>query len=199
MTILLSLLISYLIGSISCAIVVSKILRLPDPRTSGSKNPGATNVLRLSGKKAAAVTLIGDVAKGTIPVALVGLLLNDPIATAVALVGSFLGHLYPLYFGFAGGKGVATAIGGYLGLGFPVLLGVGGVWLIVAAISRYSSLSSLLAMLAAPILVWYLIGEIWIVAASAVVFVFVVIRHKENIQRLLAGKESKLKLGRSST
>lgn len=197
MQVILSLLIAYLVGSISSAIVVSKLLRLPDPRTSGSKNPGATNVLRLSGKGAAALTLFGDIAKGTLPVVAAQFILHDPAAVAAALLGSFLGHLYPLYFGFKGGKGVATAIGAYLGLGIPVIIGVGGVWLVVAAISRYSSLSSMLSMLSAPVIVWFYIGDPLITAAAAVLFVFVVVRHRTNIQRLLAGEESKIKLGRS--
>ena len=197
MQIFLSLLIAYLIGSISSAIVVSKLLGLPDPRTSGSKNPGATNVLRLSGKGAAALTLFGDIAKGTIPVLAASLVLQDPASVAAALLGAFLGHLYPVYFGFAGGKGVATAIGAYLGLGLPVVIGVGGVWLVVAAISRYSSVSSMLAMLSAPIFIWYFIGDILITGAATVVFIFVVFRHRTNIQRLLAGEESKIKLSRS--
>lgn len=197
MQVILSLLIAYLVGSISSAIVVSKLLRLPDPRTSGSKNPGTTNVLRLSGKGAAALTLFGDIAKGTIPVVAAHLILHDPAAVATALLGTFLGHLYPLYFGFKGGKGVATAIGAYLGLGIPVAIGVGGVWLVVAAISRYSSLSSMLSMLSAPVIVWFYIGDPLITAAAAVIFVFVAVRHRTNIQRLLAGEESKIRLGRS--
>ena len=197
MQVILFFLLAYLIGSISSAIVVSKILRLPDPRTSGSKNPGATNVLRLSGKSAAALTLFGDITKGTVPVVAAQIFLHDPAAVAVALLGTFLGHLYPLYFRFKGGKGVATAIGAYLGLGIPVIIGVGGVWLVVAAISRYASLSSMLAMLSAPVIVWFYIGDPLICAASAVVFVLVVVRHRTNIQRLRAGQENKINLGRS--
>ena len=196
MSIVLSAVIAYLIGSISSAIVVSKLLGLPDPRTSGSKNPGATNVLRLGGKKAAALTLLGDVLKGTIPVAIAVLLL-EPAAVAAALLGAFLGHLYPLYFGFAGGKGVATAIGAYLGLNILVFVGVGIIWLLVAAISRYSSLSSMLAMLSAPVFAWLFVGNPIVVAAAAVIFVFVVIRHRTNIERLLAGNENRIKLTKS--
>ncbi len=197
MQVILSLLTAYLVGSISSAIVVSKLLRLPDPRTSGSKNPGATNVLRLSGKGAAALTLFGDIAKGTLPVVAAHIILHDPAAVAAALLGAFLGHLYPLYFGFKGGKGVATAIGAYLGLGIPIIIGVGGVWLVVAAISRYSSLSSMLAMLSAPVIVWFYIGDPLVTAAAVVIFVFVVVRHRTNIHRLFAGEENKIKLSRS--
>ena len=196
MSIVLSAVIAYLIGSISSAIVVSKLLGLPDPRTSGSKNPGATNVLRLGGKKAAALTLLGDVLKGTIPVAIAVLLL-EPAAVAAALLGAFLGHLYPLYFGFVGGKGVATAIGAYLGLNILVFVGVGIIWLLVAAVSRYSSLSSMLAMLSAPVFAWLFVGDPIVVAAAVVIFVFVVIRHRTNIERLLAGNENKIKLTKS--
>lgn len=197
MQVFLSLSVAYLIGSISSAILVSKLLGLQDPRTSGSKNPGATNVLRLSGKSAAALTLFGDIAKGTIPVFATSLVLQDSASVAAALLGTFIGHLYPLYFGFAGGKGVATAIGAYLGLGLPVVFAVGGVWLTVAAISRYSSVSSILAMLTAPILTWLLMGDALITGAATIVFLFVVARHRDNIQRLLAGEESKINLSRS--
>ncbi|MDE0309781.1 MAG: glycerol-3-phosphate 1-O-acyltransferase PlsY [Acidiferrobacterales bacterium] len=197
MQVFLSLLTAYLVGSISSAIVVCKLLRLPDPRRSGSNNPGATNVLRLGGKGAAALTLSGDIAKGTVPVVAAQIVLHEPAAVGAAMLGAFLGHLYPLYFGFKGGKGVATAMGAYLGLGAPVIIGVGGVWLVVAAICRYSSVSSILAMLSAPAFVWILIGNPLITAASAVIFVFVAVRHRSNIQRLRAGGESKIKLRRS--
>ena len=121
MQILLSAIISYLVGSVSSAILVSKLLRLQDPRDAGSGNPGATNVLRLSGKIPAALTLLGDVAKGTLPVVVASAITQDSVSVAVAALAAFLGHLYPVYFQFAGGKGVATAIGVYLGLSLPSL------------------------------------------------------------------------------
>ena len=197
MQILLSAIIAYLVGSVSSAIVVSKLLRLQDPRDAGSGNPGATNVLRLSGKIPAALTLLGDVAKGTLPVVAASTITQDPVAVAVAALGAFLGHLYPVYFRFAGGKGVATAIGAYLGLSLSVCLGVVGVWLTIALISRYSSLSSILAMLSAPFFVWYFGYDEWIIGTAAVIFVFIVSRHIANIKRLLAGEESRINLSKS--
>ncbi len=197
MQILLSAIIAYLVGSVSSAIVVSKLLRLQDPRDAGSGNPGATNVLRLSGKIPAALTLLGDVAKGTLPVVAVNAITQDPVSVAIAALAAFLGHLYPVYFRFAGGKGVATAIGAYLGLSLPVCLGVVGVWLTIALISRYSSLSSILAMLSAPFFVWYFGYDEWIIGTAAVIFVFIVSRHIANIKRLLAGEESRINLSKS--
>ena len=197
MQILLTVTIAYLVGSVSSAILVSKLLRLQDPRDAGSGNPGTTNVLRLSGKIPAALTLLGDVAKGTLPVFAANAITQDPISVAIAALAAFLGHLYPVYFRFAGGKGVATAIGAYLGLSLPVCLGVVGVWLTIALISRYSSLSSILAMLSAPFFVWYFGYDEWIIGTAAVIFVFIVSRHIANIKRLLAGEESRINLSKS--
>ena len=197
MEILLSATIAYLVGSVSSAILVSKLLRLQDPRDAGSRNPGTTNVLRLSGKIPAALTLLGDVAKGTLPVVAANAITQDPVSVAIAALAAFLGHLYPVYFRFAGGKGVATAIGAYLGLSLPVCLGVVGVWLTIALISRYSSLSSILAMLSAPIFVWYFGYDEWIIGTAAVIFVFIVSRHIANIKRLLAGEESRINFSKS--
>ena len=197
MQILLSATIAYLVGSVSSAILVSKLFRLQDPRDAGSGNPGATNVLRLSGKIPAALTLLGDVAKGTLPVVAASAITQDPVSVAMAALGAFLGHLYPVYFRFAGGKGVATAIGAYLGLSLPVCLGVVGVWLTIALISRYSSLSSILAMLSAPFFIWYFGYDEWIIGTAVVIFVFIVSRHIANIKRLLAGEESRINLSKS--
>ena len=197
MQILLSATIAYLVGSVSSAIVVSKLLRLQDPRDAGSGNPGTTNVLRLSGKIPAALTLLGDVAKGTLPVVAVNAITQDPVSVAIAALAAFLGHLYPVYFRFAGGKGVATAIGAYLGLSLPVCLGVVGVWLAIALTSRYASLSSILAMLSAPLFVWYFGYDVWIIGTAVVIFVFIVSRHIANIKRLLAGEESRINLSKS--
>ena len=197
MQILLSAIIAYLIGSVSSAILVSKLLRLQDPRDAGSGNPGATNVLRLSGKIPAVLTLLGDIAKGTLPVVAASAITQDPVSVAIAALAAFLGHLYPVYFRFAGGKGVATAIGAYLGLSLPVCLGVVGVWLTIALISRYSSLSSILAMLSAPFFIWYFGYYEWVIGTAVVIFVFIVSRHIANIKRLLAGEESRINLSKS--
>lgn len=184
----------YLIGSISAAIVVSRMLGVSDPRQSGSGNPGTTNVLRLGGKKAAAITLLGDVLKGVLPVAVAATVAADAQVIALTALGCLLGHLYPLYYGFKGGKGVATAIGVYLGMAPLIGLAVVALWLAVAGITRYSSAASLSAMAAAPVLAGVISGDAWLVAAAAVIFTLVAFSHKDNIRRLLAGKEDKINL-----
>ncbi len=186
----------YLIGSVSSAVVVSRILGYSDPRSSGSGNPGATNVLRLSGKKAAALTLIGDLLKGTIPVVTADLVVNDPLVTAATAVAAVLGHIYPIFFGFKGGKGVATAIGVYLGINLFLGFGISACWLIVAGVTRFASASSISAMLSAPVFAWGLGFEFPVVLASAILFVLIAYSHKDNISRLLAGEESKINLKR---
>jgi glycerol-3-phosphate acyltransferase PlsY len=184
--------IAYLMGSLSTAIIVSKLTGLPDPRESGSKNPGATNVLRLGGKKAAAVTLLGDAAKGLIPV-LIARYLDAPadIIAAVGL-GAFLGHLYPVFFGFKGGKGVATALGvltGFSGwLGLAVLV----TWLGMAYLFRYSSLAALTAASLAPVYLWLLLHSPVLAGASLAMALLLISRHRGNIERLLKGEESKI-------
>ena len=135
----------YLFGSISTAIIVCKLMGLPDPRTQGSRNPGATNVARLGGKKAAALTLAGDMLKGLLPVTIAHALGSDATILAGTALAAFLGHLYPVFFGFQGGKGVATALGVIYGLYWPVGLLTSAVWLIMAVLFRYSSLAALVA------------------------------------------------------
>lgn len=192
---------AYLIGSLSFAVIVSRAMGLADPRTYGSGNPGATNVLRSGSKAAAAVTLLLDAFKGWLPVVLVKWLGGDAGlgdgAQALAGLGAFLGHLWPVYFRFQGGKGVATAAG--VLLAFQPWLGVAtlATWLIIAVFFRYSSLASLLAALFAP--AYYLLGDgvAWTASraqalAIAVMGLLLVWRHRQNIQRLLAGTESKL-------
>jgi len=179
---------AYLLGSVASAIVVCRCLGLPDPRTGGSHNPGATNVLRLGGKKAAALTLTGDLLKGLIPVALAQLWASEAGVAATALA-AFLGHLYPLYFQFQGGKGVATAFGGILGLQpWVAVIALGG-WLLVAKLTRTSSLAALGAALLTPILAWWwgLPGVQWL--TIIIMVALLVWRHRSNINRLLAGSE----------
>ncbi|MET4576658.1 glycerol-3-phosphate 1-O-acyltransferase PlsY [Ottowia thiooxydans] len=198
---LLAALLAYLIGSLSFAVIVSRLMGLSDPRSYGSKNPGATNVLRSGSKAAAIVTLLLDAAKGWLPVMLVKWFgasygLGEGTQALVG-VAAFLGHLYPVFFGFAGGKGVATAAG--VLLAFEPLLGVAtlATWLIIAFFFRYSSLASMVAALFAP--AYYLMGDgvAWNSAgaktlAMAAMGVFLIYRHRENINRLMAGTESKL-------
>ncbi len=192
--IIISFVVSYLIGSLLFAIIVSKLLNLEDPRSIGSRNPGVTNVLRNSGKLPAILTLIGDVLKGTIAVFLVGALTANPIAVACSILGVVLGHMYPIYFGFSGGKSVATSVGAYLGVSIPLFGSVALIWFFSLLVFRISSVSSLSATLSAPILAWIFGVNLWIVGSAAVVFLLVWFRHRENIERLLAGKESKVKL-----
>jgi len=190
---LLSLtLIAYLMGSLSAAIIVCKVMGLPDPRSQGSKNPGATNVLRLGGKKAAAITLAGDAVKGLVPV-LLGQGLSQGL-TELGIIGlaAFLGHLYPVFFAFRGGKGVATAFGVVLGISWQSGLALLATWLVVAKISKISSLSALLAALLAPVYLWFAEGSLPLAAIMAAISVLLIIRHRSNIRNLLSGTEGKI-------
>lgn len=192
------ILFSYLLGSISTAVIVSRLLGLPDPREEGSKNPGATNVLRLGGRKAAIVTLLGDAAKGVIPV-LIGRALgvDAPMEAAIGLA-AFLGHLYPVFFGFKGGKGVATALG--VLSGFSPLVGVSVLltWVLVAWISRISSLSALTAATLSPVYLWLLTDSSAKVGAGLAMALLLISRHRANIERLLRGEESRIGAHRES-
>ena len=198
---ILATLLAYLIGSLSFAVIVSRVMGLNDPRTYGSKNPGATNVLRSGSKAAAVVTLLLDALKGWLPVAAVQWW-GAPYGLGegtVALVGlaAFLGHLFPVFFRFVGGKGVATALGVLVGVSGWLGLAVGLTWLIIAYFFRYSSLASLVAALFAP--AYYAFGNqvAWamdkaVLMSIAVMSLLLIWRHAENISRLVQGKESKL-------
>lgn len=184
-----SLLIGYLIGSIASAVVIARVFSLPDPRKEGSNNPGATNVLRLGGKKAAVLTLLGDLCKGLLPVLLAKSLFEQEIIWFLVGLGAFFGHLYPLYFGFKGGKGVATALGVFFAwniwLGMLCLL----IWLLVFAIKKISSLSSLIAAFFAPIIALLLNEGVRFPMLVLLISGLLVYRHKANIQRLINGEE----------
>jgi len=183
---------AYLAGSISSAIIVCRLLGLPDPRGEGSGNPGATNVLRIGGKKAAAITLIGDMLKGIIPV-LVAKLLGATLAVqAMVAVAAFLGHLYPVFFAFRGGKGVATAIGVLLGLHWQVGLLTIATWLVIAKVFRISSLAALLSILVTPVYIWWLIPEPSLLAAMLFIAALLFWRHRSNIRNLFQGTEGRL-------
>lgn len=188
---LIAVVLAYLIGSISSAIVVCKIMGLPDPRTEGSRNPGATNVLRIGGKKAAIITLIGDVLKGVIPVLAAKLYGFDTLSLSLITFAAFLGHLFPIFFRFQGGKGVATAFGCLIALSWPVGLSLAATWLLMAIVFRYSSLSALVASLLAPLYTWYFTNRDYTIMVC-VISVLLIIRHRSNIRNLLAGKESKI-------
>lgn len=183
---------AYLLGSVATAIVVSRLLGLPDPRTMGSGNPGATNVLRTGRKGAALATLLGDLLKGLLPVALARLVEVGEVTLIATALAAFLGHIYPVYFQFRGGKGVATALGVLLGLAPWLGLAVLGVWLLVAATLRYSSLAALIAAAAAPVIAWGLgLGTAAIIGV-AFMSALLIARHRGNIQRLLNGTESRI-------
>jgi glycerol-3-phosphate acyltransferase PlsY len=184
--------VAYLFGSISTAILVARAMGLPDPRTQGSGNPGATNVLRIGGKKAAAVTLLGDTLKGLLPVLLARAFdVADPVLAAVAFA-AFMGHLFPVFFGFKGGKGVATALGVLLGLSWPVALAVAATWLFMAKVFRISSLSALTAAALAPLYMWLLAPLPGFVPMAIAMSAILIARHRSNIQKLLRGEEKKI-------
>ena len=188
----LLVLVAYLLGSVSSAIVVCRLAGLPDPRSGGSGNPGATNVLRLGGKKLAAVTLAGDLLKGLLPV-LAGHALDLAPALLVAVgLAAFLGHLFPLFFRFQGGKGVATALGVLLGLDWVVGLATVATWIAVAFATRYSSLSALVATALAPAWVGWRLGGVEPALACAAMTALLFWRHAGNIRRLVAGTEPKI-------
>jgi glycerol-3-phosphate acyltransferase PlsY len=184
---------AYLIGSVSFAVLTSKAFGLPDPRTFGSKNPGATNVLRTGKKLAAAVTLLGDGAKGWLAVFLALRLAPvyglDETAVAATAIAVFLGHVYPIFFGFHGGKGVATVLGILLALNPWLGLAALATWLLAAYMWRISSLSALIAALFAPFYGWLWLKSGALVAAVAVLSLLLMWRHKSNIRNLLSGKE----------
>lgn len=187
-------LLGYLCGSLASAVVVCRMMKLPDPREEGSGNPGATNVLRLGGKKAAALTLAGDVLKGVIPVLLAHLLTDSPAILAGTAVAAVVGHMYPVFFGFKGGKGVATAFGAVAALVYPVALFMAAVWVLAAMATRYASLASMAAAVAAPLFALVFIREPAYIVGLAVIAALLVYRHRGNIQRLRQGSEPEINL-----
>jgi glycerol-3-phosphate acyltransferase PlsY len=193
---LVALLLAYLIGSISFAVLVSRAMGLSDPRSYGSGNPGATNVLRSGNKLAAILTLVGDAAKGAVAV-----LLAQAFAARFGFTGlvitcaglaAFIGHLYPVFHRFQGGKGVATAAGVLLALSPALGLCTLGTWLLVAAITRYSSLAALLAAVFAPLFAWWLFGADAVIVPIAIMSGLLIWRHRQNIAKLAAGTESRI-------
>jgi len=183
---------AYLLGSVSSAIIICRLMGLPDPRTQGSSNPGATNVLRIGGKTAGAITLLGDGLKGLIPMLAGHLLDADPALLAVTGLAAFLGHLYPVFFGFLGGKGVATALGVQFGLYWPIGLTVAAFWLFVAKALRISSVSGLVCMALAPLVIWLFRPEPILVWMQVLISLLLFWRHRSNIWNLLSGSEGKL-------
>lgn len=181
---------AYLIGSLSSAVIVCRLAGLPDPRNAGSKNPGATNVLRLGGKKLALFTLLGDMLKGVLAVLIALLVDPRPIAVGPVMVAVFLGHLYPVFFGFKGGKGVATAFGAIVTVSYSV----GGLlfltWGIIFFLCRLSSLAAIMTALLAPLYAYLFINTFYVIPIS-IMSILLIIRHRSNLQRLLKGTEPK--------
>jgi glycerol-3-phosphate acyltransferase PlsY len=181
---------SYLLGSISSAIIICKICNLPDPRTKGSGNPGATNVLRIGGRKVAAFVLIFDGLKGAIPVLLAHYFGLNLFELTIILLSAFLGHVFPIYYRFKGGKGVATYLGGLIGLNFFVGLTFSVIWLIVAKVMKVSSIAALTATLLSPIYFYFITTHN--IRATMVIFLinlFIYFTHRENIRRIMNGEE----------
>ncbi len=196
MSTLIFVIVAYLIGSISFAVVMSRLFGLSDPRTYGSKNPGATNVLRSGNKKAAIATLIGDALKGWFAVWLAIRLAPqygvEEFGIALVALAVFLGHLYPIFFKFVGGKGVATALGVLFGISVWLGLGTLVTWLVIAYAFRYSSLAALIAAVFAPFFYGLMEGVDALFVAVVIMSALLIWRHSKNISNLLAGKESKI-------
>ena len=188
---LLSVLIvmAYLMGSISTAIITCRVMDLPDPRDEGSENPGASNVYNIGGKKAAAITLVGDALKGLIPVLLGRFMGVDEIGLSLIGLAAFFGHLYPFFFSFKGGKGVATALGVILGLSWPVALVMIGTWLVVLKLFKLSSLSALVTAILTPLYVYFINGSVVYTVMVCVLSVILIWRHRSNIVKILDGTE----------
>lgn len=182
-----ALILAYLLGSVSTAIIVCRLLGLPDPRSEGSHNPGTTNVLRLGGKGPAALTLLGDMLKGVVPVLLALHFALEPALVSAVGLAAFLGHLYPVFFRFEGGKGVATALGVLLALHWPLGLAVTGLWVVAFAATRISSVGAIAGFVAAPFIAWQLVPAymLGVVGMSLLLLA----RHKPNIIALFKGEE----------
>ena len=189
---LISAIAGYLLGSVSSAVVVSRLMNLPDPRSEGSGNPGGTNVLRLGNKVGAGLTLAGDILKGALPVLVARWLVDDSLTVALAGAGAFFGHLFPLFFGFKGGKGVATALGVFAAVSLSVAGGLALTWLVVALVFRYSSLAALVSAVSAPAWAWWILSDPVYTGLAALLALMLALRHRANIGRLAAGTESKI-------
>lgn len=185
-------LLAYLLGSVSSAVVIARIMNLPDPRETGSNNPGATNILRYGGKTAAVLTLTGDILKGVVAVLVARALTADAMILVLTGFAAFLGHLFPVFFGFRGGKGVATALGVWLALNPWVGLALIATWVLAALLFRYSSLSALVASLAAPLYVAWLSPGTPYLVIMIVMSAILIFRHRSNIRNLISGTETKI-------
>lgn len=187
-----AIVVAYLLGSVASAIIVCKLMGLEDPRQQGSGNPGATNVLRLHGKKAAIITLMGDVLKGLIAVLLARIIVTEDIYLALSGLAVFLGHLYPLFFRFQGGKGVATYLGVLAALHWQLGLAFAVTWLCTAVLFRYSSLAALIAAFLTPLYSYLLLPRPLFVLSILLMTILLFWRHRSNIKNLIDGKEGKI-------
>jgi glycerol-3-phosphate acyltransferase PlsY len=181
---------AYLLGSISSAILLSKIMGFEDPRSEGSNNPGATNVLRIAGKKAAFFTLVGDFLKGLIPVLIGHLLQADLLIVALAGFAAFIGHCFPVFFRFQGGKGVATAMAATVAFNWIAGATLIATWLLFAMVFKISSLAAIVSFSLLPLVIFWLTASLWIASVFVVMSALLIWRHKSNIQRLIRGTES---------
>ncbi len=193
----LLVILSYLLGSIASAILVCRLFGLSDPRAGGSGNPGATNVMRLHGKKAAALTLAGDVLKGVVPVLIAKFFQQPSLVIALCGLAAFGGHLFPVFFGFKGGKGVATLVGVLIASHWLLGLGFILTWLLVAALFRYSSLAALVAAALTPVYSWLIFNDMAYLSCQVIMVALLFWRHHSNIRKLLAGTESKIGASRT--
>ncbi|MBD8512671.1 glycerol-3-phosphate 1-O-acyltransferase PlsY [Photobacterium sp. WH77] len=188
--VLLIIIAAYLLGSVSSAVLICRLFRLPDPRDSGSGNPGATNVLRIGGRGAAALVLICDILKGMLPVWISYFLGINPFLLGIIGIAACLGHIYPLFFHFRGGKGVATALGALAPIGWDLSGMLIASWLVVAVLCGYSSLASMITALIAPMFTWWVKPQYTM--PVAMLSCLIILRHHENVRRLLDGKEYKI-------
>ncbi|MEM7304571.1 MAG: glycerol-3-phosphate 1-O-acyltransferase PlsY [Pseudomonadota bacterium] len=189
---IIAVIIAYLVGSISSSILIAGYLKLPDPRTLGSGNPGATNMLRTGSKKAALLTLVGDLLKGLLPILIARWLQFDLSALCLMGLAAILGHMYPVYYKFSGGKGVATTLGVLLGVYWPLAITWIILWLGIAKLSGYSSLAALIATSALPVIAWLTNLPVAVIYLSIAVMLLVVWRHRSNIKNLITGQEDKI-------
>lgn len=183
---------AYLSGSICSAIIVCRLMGLPNPGQQGSRNPGATNVLRIGGRKAAAITLIADVLKGLLPVLLCRIFEMPPLTTGFAALSAFLGHLYPVFFRFKGGKGVATMLGVLFGIGWMLGLAAAVTWLLAAGVFKISSVSSIAMAILAPVYSWFFYHDEVLTLILAGMSMVLCWRHRSNIRNLIGGREGRI-------
>ncbi|HIC7358671.1 TPA: glycerol-3-phosphate 1-O-acyltransferase PlsY [Legionella pneumophila] len=191
------ILVGYLMGSINSAIILCRTFGLPDPREEGSKNPGATNVLRLGGKQYGILVMVCDALKGILPVIIAKYLSGEPVTIAFTALAAVVGHMYPVFFHFRGGKGVATTIGALLAFHFVIGIMVAATWLLVVNFWRYSSLASIISITLAPFYSLILVGNLNIFPPLFMITILVLYKHRDNFNRLIDGKEPKIKFKHS--